>query len=226
MPDPFADIRDHITHITFDCYGTLVDWETGIRTAIANIAGTDNPELFDAYLETEADVERHKFQPYRDVLAETLQRLADRFTFDLPDERRYALADTLPDWPIWPDTNDALTRLKSRYKLGVLSNIVRDLFAGTCQHLSVDFDLLITAEDVRNYKPSHHHFERMLTDTGGDNSRILHVAQSLYHDHVPAGQLGIRSVWINRRNESNQTNATPMHEFPDLKQFADALLDG
>lgn len=209
---------------TFDCYGTLIDWESGIRSAIADIAGTDNPELFDAYLRIEADVELQTFQFYRNVLAETLRRLAKRFNFDLPEERENALADTLPDWPVWPDTNDALARLKSRYKLGVLSNIDRDLFAGTAKHLAVDFDLLITAQDVHTYKPSHRHFVRMLADTGGDPDTVLHVAQSLYHDHIPTRQLGLPSVWINRRNETNQTKAKPMAEFPDLKQLADVLV--
>ena len=216
-------IRDRITLVTFDCYGTLVDWETGMRAAIGQLSGGDDPAVFDAYLQADAEVEAGSYRPYRDVLAEALQRIARQFDFGLPPDRGNLLADTLPGWPLWPDTNGALERIKSRYRIGVLSNIDRDLFAGTARQFSVDIDLLVTAEDVRSYKPSQDHFLRMLENVGGDRSVVLHAAQSLYHDSVPATQLGIPNVWINRRTEINETTARPLTEYPDLASLADAL---
>lgn len=216
-------VRDQITLITFDCYGTLVDWETGMRAAIRELSGHDDPRIFDAYLQADAEIEAGSYQLYSDVLAEALRRIARKFDFDLPPARANALADTLPNWPLWPDTNGALQRLKRRYRIGVLSNIDRDLFTGTAAHFSVDVDLLITAQDVQSYKPAPAHFLRMLEHVGGNRSTVLHVAQSLYHDCVPATQLGIPNVWINRRAEANQTDAHPLAEYPDLTQLADAL---
>jgi len=225
MGSPLDDLKDRVSLITFDCYGTLVDWETGLRSAIRQLTGGDDPAIFDAYLEIEAAVEAGPYQPYREVLREVLRRLADRFGFDVPEDRAYAFARSLPSWPLWPDTNAALARLKSRYRIGVLSNIDRDLFAGTARHLTVDLDLLITAEDVRSYKPSRRHFVRMLAETGGDRGIVLHAAQSLFHDGVPATALDIANVWINRRNETNETSARPVATFADVAELADALTE-
>lgn len=217
-------IRDRLTLITFDCYGTLVDWEAGLRAAIREVSGRDDPALFDAYLATEAEIEAESYRPYREVLAEALRRVAEQFDFTVPQDRANALAETLPRWPLWPDTNAALQRLKSRYRIGVLSNIDRDLFAGTAGQFTIDIDLLVTAEDVRSYKPSHDHFLRMFEQEDGGREVVLHAAQSLYHDCVPATHLGIANVWINRRGEANETDAEPLAEFPDIAGLADALL--
>ncbi len=223
MPDPLGQLRDRINLITFDCYGTLVDWETGMRSAIAAATGRNDAEIFDAYLAADADIERSAYMPYRDVLAKALRRIAQEFDFHIPEDRRNILADTLPDWPLWPDTNDALKRLESKYRIGVLSNIDRDLFAKTASRFSIDMDLLVTAEDVRSYKPADAHFRAMLELVGGERDRVLHVAQSLYHDCVPATRLNIANVWINRREEVNHTTAQPLAEFADLGALADAL---
>ncbi|NOS99143.1 MAG: HAD-IA family hydrolase [Phycisphaerales bacterium] len=216
-------IRDRIELITFDCYGTLVDWETGIRSALRGIWDSDDPAVFDAYLDAEAEIELRAYRPYRQVQADAVRLVADRLGRTVPPGREHALSQSLPDWPLWPDTNAALQRLKSRYRIGVLSNIDRDLFAGTQRHLSVTPDLLITAQDVGSYKPAAGHFKRMLESIGGDSSRVLHAAQSLFHDCVPTTQMGIANVWINRRNEVNATAARPMAVFRDVAGLADAL---
>lgn len=218
-----SQIGDSFSWLAFDCYGTLVDWETGVRSAIREIAGVADPALFYAYLEIEAEVEREAYQSYRAVLAEVLQRLGRRFKFSVASEQADHFAATLPSWPLWPDTNGALERLKQRFRLGVLSNIDRDLFAETAEQFSVDMDLLVTAEDVCSYKPKHGHFLKMLAKVGGDATGVLHCAQSLFHDCAPATQLGIPNIWINRRSETNTSSAEPLAEFADLSQLADAL---
>lgn len=222
--ESLADLRDRIELITFDCYGTLVDWESGLRAAIKEVSGHDSAALYEAYMEAEVEIESGPYRPYREVQAETLRRIAVRLEFDLPQSAADVLACTLPTWPVWPDTNPALKRLKERYRIGVLSNIDHDLFAHTAGNLAVEIDVLVTAEDVRSYKPAHMHFLRVLADMGGDPETVLHVAQSLFHDCVPATQLGIPNVWINRRNETNETDAQPIAVFEDLSGLADALL--
>ena len=141
----------------------------------------------------------------------------------LPPNRVDFLAESLPDWPTFPDTNGALARLKGRYRLGVLSNVDRDLFAATTRKLNVQFDLAVTAQDVRAYKPADAHFERLLTSYG-PREEVLHVAQSLFHDGVPAGELSIPFVWINRYGETNETQVRPLATYPDLRSFADEAL--
>ncbi len=210
--------------LTFDCYGTLIDWDAGLAeslTAIfgAALAGRRN-ELFDTYNETEATVESEGHQSYRRVLSETVRRLARRFKLDLAAGRAESLAESLPSWKPFPDTNDALTRLKDRYRLGVLSNIDRDLFAGTARHFSVSFDFAVTAEDVGSYKPAPGHFTRLL-DRHAERGRVLHVAQSLFHDGEAANRHEIAFVWINRYRHTNETTARPLATFPDLKSLAD-----
>lgn len=225
---PLDQIRDQVETISFDCYGTLIDWESGIRRAFETLAAAgphpaDVDDLFDEYLQTEATLEATEYRSYRDVLCGVQERLAQRFRLPVSAERQDLLADSLADWRPFADTNEALSRLKRRFRLGVLSNVDRDLFAATARRVSVEFDFVVTAEDVRAYKPAHPHFLRLL-ETGGQNrASHLHVAQSLYHDGVPAQQLGIPFVWINRRGETNETTATPIATFPDLASFADAV---
>ncbi len=220
------EVLRHTRTITFDCYGTLIDWRTGLNRSLGELFGpaaTDRmDELFDAYVRIEAEVEAQAYQPYRQVLATTAVRLARRFGLDLPSERAALLADMLPHWPPFADTNEALARLKSAgYGLGVLSNVDRDLFAGTARQFDVSFDFVITAEDVRAYKPSHTHFERLLA-AHAKRDHVLHAAQSLFHDGVPAGKLGIAYVWINQYKDLIETRVNPLAQYPDLASFAEA----
>jgi 2-haloacid dehalogenase len=157
------------------------------------------------------------------VLQRAVVRLGSRFGLAVNDESHRVLVDSLPAWSPFRDTNDALKRLKAKYRLAVLSNIDRDLFARTAEHFDVQFDWVVTAEDVQAYKPSPNHFERICELTGYGARDILHAAQSLYHDIVPCTKLGRPAVWINRRNERNDTGADPLAEFPTLAALADAL---
>lgn len=209
--------------ITFDCYGTLIDWRAGLSRSCAELFGPSvadrTDELFNAYVQIEAEVEAQPYQSYRQVLSTVARRLALRFGFELPLERTDLFAEMLPEWLPFKDTNQALLRLKKQYRLGVLSNIDRDLFDGTARHFDAAFDFVITAEDVRAYKPAHPHFERLLT-AHSKSDEVLHVAQSLFHDGLPAGRLGIAYVWINRYNDANETTVRPLATYPDLARFA------
>ncbi len=212
--------------ITFDCYGTLIDWESGIRRTLQRqlqSAGREwEDRFFDLYLEREALHESAAYRPYREVLAAAeADVLTAAGVNPLP---KPALADSLPDWKPFADTLQGLERLREKYKLGVLSNIDRDLFARTARHLGVKFDIVVTAEDVQYYKPGPAHFNRMLEQTGLNKSQVLHAAQSLYHDVAVCNELNIPCVWINRRGEENTRSARPIAEFPDLPSFASAVL--
>ncbi|UCE62206.1 MAG: HAD-IA family hydrolase [Phycisphaerales bacterium] len=211
--------------ITFDCYGTLIDWWVGLRKSFQSIfASADTQqidELVDAYVDTEADIEGQVYRPYRDVVTEAVERLAQRFNLAIPSGKAKLLAQMLPHWTPFPDTNEALKRLKERFQLGVLSNIDRDLFAETTKHFEVTFDFVITAQDVQSYKPAMGHFERLI-DQHASPDIVLHVAQSLYHDGVPTGKLGIPYVWINRYDGTNDLSVVPLALYPDLKSLADA----
>lgn len=214
--------------LTFDCYGTLIDWASGIRAGLTSLldqAGVEANanEVYEAYLPIEMELEKPPWRPYAEVLQQAVVQLAARFGFEVNDANRRALVESLPAWVPFPDTNSALKRLKEKYKLAILSNIDRDLFARTAEHFEVNFDWVVTAEDVRAYKPTPDHFERILALSGIPPTEILHAAQSLYHDIVPCAKLGRPAVWINRRNEKNDTAAEPLAEFDTLAALADAL---
>lgn len=222
------DVSDELAQskvLTFDCYGTLIDWEAGLADSFLRIFGlaaeARMADLFEAYVEEEAVEEAGPYQSYRKILAATVRRMADRFGWDSAGTRADFLADLLPQWRPFPDTNEALSRLKMRYRLGVLSNIDRDLFAGTAKQFEVRFDFVITAQDVQNYKPNLAHFREALEQVGGDGP-ILHVGQSLYHDGAAAAQLAIPFVWINRYRQQRGSDARTLAEYPDLRSLADA----
>jgi 2-haloalkanoic acid dehalogenase type II len=200
--------------ITFDCYGTLIDWQSGIRAAFT-AAGLDGDASLRAYAQIEPVVEREKYRAYRDVLKETASRIA-------PDVKTNFLADSLPSWKPFRDTNPALERLhRAGIRLGILSNVDDDLIAETRKHFTVDFDLVITAEQVRSYKPGHAHFLTARERIG--DAKWLHAAQSYFHDVVPANQLRIANAWINRHAEKPVAGGAPTYEFRDLTGLADAM---
>jgi 2-haloalkanoic acid dehalogenase type II len=213
--------------LTFDCYGTLVDWERGISEAFAAAARADGVALevaavLRAYHEVEPRVQAERYRRYRDVLALTARGVADRLGWTLPPGRESFLAESLPSWPPFPDTNDALRRLKGAgHRLIILSNVDDDLLAGTRHHLAVEFDAVITAEQVGSYKPAPGHFEAARNRIGG--APWLHVAQSYFHDVQPARALGIPSAWINRKGERPLDDRGPDHEFRTLAEAADFL---
>lgn len=218
-------MRREFDCVTFDCYGTLIDWETGIREAFVQAAADDGVDLDPAlilrvYAEEEPVVERERYHSYRDVLAETATRVANAVGWRVS----YAgfLADSLPRWRPFADTNPALERLRSAgLRLGILSNIDDDLLAATRKHFTVDFDLIVTAQQVGSYKPAPMHFLTARERIGG--SKWLHAAQSNYHDIVPANALGIATAWINRKADRPLTGGTPTFEYRDLGALANAL---
>ena len=226
--------------LSFDCYGTLIDWETGIASVLAPWArdqGLDvaDEELLLAYADHEAAVEQETpGSRYPDVLAESFRRTGDDLGRPVSDEWAQRLGGSVPDWPAFPDSADALARLARRYQLIIVSNVHRDGFAGSNQHLHGDFAAIITAEDVGAYKPAENHFRALdatLPGLGVERFELLHVAQSLFHDHVPAKREGLPSVWINRRHDRSGWGATPEPsgewsydlEFPSMSDFADAV---
>jgi 2-haloacid dehalogenase len=205
--------------LSFDCYGTLIDWETGISAVLRPWAREQGLEQTDealllAYGDAEAAVEEE--QPglrYPEVIAAAFRRAGAALGAEVSDEWAARLGGSVPDWPPFPDSADALARLRRHYRLVILSNVHRDGFAGSNRHLKGDFAAIITAEDVGAYKPAEHHFralEAALPGLGVQRSELLHVAQSLFHDHVPAKREGLPSVWINRRRERPGWGATPV----------------
>lgn len=216
--------------ITFDCYGTLIDWETGIRNSFhqafsSRIRDSSEDKLFNLYLREEARIEKSKpFRPYREVLSQTVQAVAEGMGWNLAKKDSTFLAEDLPKWTPYPDTNAALKRLATRYRLGILSNVDDDLLEGTLKHLAVPFDFLVTAEQVRSYKPAQGHFDRAQRLIGKDRL-WFHAAASWYHDIEPTQNLGIRSVWVNRSNErAGKKLEQGVEVVGNLGELADLLL--
>ncbi len=225
--------------LSFDCYGTLIDWESGLGSVLvpwAREQGLDltDEELLLAYSGNEAAVQAETPEAlYPDVLATAFRRTGEALDRPVSDEWATRLAGSVPDWPAFPDSADALARLARHYQLIILSNVHREGFAGSNLHLRGDFAAVITAEDVGAYKPAENHFRALdstLIELGVDRADLLHVAQSLFHDHVPAKREGLPSVWINRRHDRDGWGATPEPsgtwsydmEFPSMGDFADA----
>lgn len=213
--------------ITFDCYGTLIDWEGGISTAFLAAAGRDGVRLdrvgvLEAYAEAEPVVEAEAFRSYRAVLTETARRVGERLGWPLGEERAAFLAESLPSWQPFADTNPALERLTAAgYRLGILSNVDDDLLTETRRHFKVRFDLLVTAQQVGSYKPAHGHFETARQRLG--NRSWLHAAQSYFHDVAPARARGIPVAWINRKGERAPGGERLDREFHTLTELADWL---
>jgi 2-haloacid dehalogenase len=207
--------------LTFDCYGTLIDWESGILAALKPILAVHDrligdEEVLELYGAIESEIEAGDYLRYRDVLRLVAERIAARLSCALHENEIDALPESLKRWPPFPDTVEGLRRLKSRYRVAILSNTDEDLFAETAKLLAVPFDFVITAEQARSYKPSHRNFELALKRIGLPKQKILHCAQSLFHDIVPAKQLGIANVWVNRRAERKGPGATvPADAKPD-----------
>jgi 2-haloacid dehalogenase/putative hydrolase of the HAD superfamily len=219
----------HFDIITFDCYGTLIDWDGGIAASFKDAALVDGVDLHServlaVYHEVEPTVQQDEYRSYRDVLADTARRCAARLEWPLLPSKSGFLADSLGAWKPFPDTNPMLEKLRrSGYRLGILSNIDQDLFAMTRRQFTVDFDLVITAQQVRSYKPAHGHFLTARENIG--EQRWLHAARSYYHDIVPARALGIPVVWVNRGGDPRDGTVQPDAEVTSLEGLV-AWLDG
>ena len=189
--------------LTFDCYGTLINWEAGLLPVLRRVLAAHKKEAEDAtvlklYGDFEHRFEQGKFLPYREVLSSVVRQLGEELGFKPTAEEVRALPESLPRWKPWPDTVAALRRLKTRFRLAVISNVDDDLFAGTRPQLGVEFDEVITAEQAQAYKPSLKIFELALSRIQAPAHRVLHVGQSMYHDVIPAQALGLATVWVNR----------------------------
>jgi 2-haloalkanoic acid dehalogenase type II len=201
--------------LTFDCYGTLIDWETGIlaalRTVLPNGTVSDGA-LLDEYANAEAMLEAGPYREYREIAGDAMAAVVRAHGGEPTRDDIARLGGSVVDWPAFPDSRDALVRLKSRFRLGVLTNCDDDLFAASNRRLGVDFDWVVTAQQVGAYKPDERNFVALLERLAADGvppARLLHVAQSLYHDHAPAQRLGLSTVWIDRRHGVPGSGATP-----------------
>jgi 2-haloalkanoic acid dehalogenase type II len=226
--------------LSFDCYGTLIDWEAGLAAVLRPWASRhgltlDDDQLLTAYSAHESRAEAdHPADLYQDILARSFRGLGAELGAEVSDQDAAALATSVPDWPAFADSRDALEVLGRRFRLIILSNIDRTSFAGSLPRLGAEFACVLTAQDIGSYKPSPRNFAALTQEAsrlGIGAGKLLHVAQSLYHDHVPAKQAGLPTVWINRRHDLDGWGATPPPpvgvrpdaEFPSMAAFAAAV---
>jgi 2-haloacid dehalogenase len=218
--------------LTFDCYGTLIDWESGLLGALAPVRAAhdveaSDDELLESYARHEAALEAGPYLSYREVLGRALVGVGDDVGFEPSPEEVDAFAGSVGDWPAFADSPAALARLQERFRLAFITNCDDDLFAASNRRLGVTFDHVVTAQQAGSYKPSHRNFELAFERMRTSRERVLHVAQSLFHDHVPAKALGLSTVWVNRRHDRPGSGATPPAEaVPDLEVPDMATLAG
>jgi len=222
---------DQYTVLTFDCYGTLIDWETGIWQAISPVLSAHGytmtqDEALTLYGELESAAEKGEYQSYKSVLRTVLAGFGSRLGFTPTEAQLETFSHSVKDWPAFPDSARALTALSTKYKLAILSNVDDDLLAYSVKKLEAPFTWLITAQQVGSYKPAPGHFHEAFKRVGVPRSEILHVAQSLFHDIKVAKSLGLSTVWVNRRHGKSgsgatlPTEATPDLVVPDLESLA------
>ena len=213
--------------VTFDCYGTLIDWEPGMTQAFAEASGADGVQLdprevLRVLFDTRPASELPEYQTYRDRLTDAALRVGERLGWRISRERAAFFPESLARWEPFPDTNKALERLRDAgYALGILSNVDDDLLAGTLRHFTVPFEFTVTAQQVRSYKPALGHFRAGQKRVAA--RRWLHAAQSYFHDVRPCARLGIPVAWINRKGEAPTGAARPDREFRTLAELADWL---
>jgi 2-haloacid dehalogenase len=223
--------------LTFDCYGTLIDWETGIFSALRPILAAHGKtvtdfELLELYSDLELQAEHGEFHPYREVLQSVVRGFGQRLGFTPSAAEVRSLPESLANWLPFPDTISALRKLKSRYRLAIMSNVDDDLFAATARRLEVPFDYVITAQQARAYKPAISIFKMARERIGVSPEKWLHVGQSIHHDVIPAKSLGIATVWVNRPSPrpgagaAKAASGQPDLEVPNLKTLADLAVAG
>jgi len=223
----------HFEWVSFDCYGTLIDWESGILGYVRPLLHAKGCDVSDSrilslYSELEPREQAGEYRKYREILAAVMRGFAQELRVQFSAPELNGLADSIAGWEPFPDTIQGLRELKSRYRLAILSNIDDDVFALTAKHLQVPFDLVVTAQQVRSYKPSPRNFEVLLDRIGNGKDKLLHAAESLYHDIAPARELGIATVWVNRRQgrksaASRLADVKPDAEVADIAGLAQIL---
>ena len=220
--------------LSFDCYGTLVDWETGISDAVANALDAHDirmskSEILALFAEVEPQIQQGgRYLEYRRVLRRVVAMMGIKLDVQFSESEMNCLVNTIGSWPVFHDTRDALRAMKSRYNLAIISNVDDDLFAPTAEALEVELDVVVTAQQCGSYKPNHRNFRIALERMGTQKERWLHIGESLYHDIAPANELGIASVWVNRGHgqeggATRPTDAKPDMEFHDLASLVHAM---
>ncbi len=228
---------DQFEALTFDCYGTLIDWETGIWEALQPVLSAHQRSLpleqaLELYGEFETKAEAGEYMEYKAVLRRVLENFGEKLDFLPSPAELQAFSSSVKNWAAFPDSPLALQTLHQKYKLAIISNVDDDLFAFSEQKLQVRFDWIITAQQARSYKPSLNNFHLALERIGLPSNKILHVAQSLFHDIAPAKKLGLSTVWVNRRHGKAGFGATPPAqaqpdlEVPDLESLARIINPG
>ena len=222
---------ESIRLITFDCYGTLIDWESGILGALRPMFSQDgqtpDARLLELYGDVEVELESGPYLHYRQVLSQAVQEIGRRLNTAISEQQGEAFAQSITRWKPFPDTVPALQSLAKKFRLAIISNVDDDLFAETRKMLPVDFDFVVTAQQVRSYKPAPGNFEEALRRSGVDAYQVLHAGQSLYHDIAPANALGISNVWVNRPSArpgsgaAKPAVATPSYEVHSLAELAE-----
>jgi 2-haloacid dehalogenase len=214
--------------LTFDCYGTLIDWESGMKAALQDLAKNRNltldiQSLPKRYIDIELEVEHEGYRKYREVLKISVRRLFEEKGIILTSQEERIFANSITTWHPFEETTCVLRKLKEKYKLAILSNIDEDLIKHSIKLIGIDFDGVITAEQVKSYKPSRTHWKRMMDFFKIPKENILHVAASYIHDIVPAKELGFQVAWINRKKETPGGNIKPDYEFRDLRPLINLL---
>ena len=214
--------------LTFDCYGTLIDWDLGMRDALEKFSKKRNLSLdlekfAERYIQIELEVEQEKYRRYREVLVIGVRKLFTELGIVLAPDEESMFADTIAKWPPFAETKPVLEQLRKKYKLVILSNIDEDIIRQSAKLIGVKFDGFVTAEQTKSYKPNHGHWKRMLETFKIPKENVLHIAASYVHDIVPAKELGFKTVWINRKSEPIQGTAKPDYEFKDLKPLVELL---
>ncbi len=216
--------------LSFDCYGTLIDWESGLLPILQSLLEKyhikeDDHVILESFAQFEADIEKGEFINYRQVLKKVVKQFGVKYALRFTETELNSLGESLKNWPPFPDTVATLKQLKEKYKLAIISNVDDDLFAETAKHLAIEFDYVITAQQVKAYKPSTRNFEIARDRMGIAPEKWLHIAQSIYHDIVPAKSMGLSTIWVNRRQDKEGSGATlpaiaqPDLEVPDLQSL-------
>lgn len=216
--------------LSFDCYGTLIDWKESVLSILTSFF-QDTPlsfsreELFQAFLEADRKMITENYLPYREILAQVIELMAEYLRFSIDPASKYLLSEHFVEWIPFHDSVRSLKQLKENYQLAILSNVDDELFSISNKLLEVEFDFIVTAQQIGSYKPDHRNFQRALEIFNIEKEEHLHVAQSIYHDIIPAKQLGINTVWVNRYGEPERTEALeyPDLEVPDLQSLVKIL---
>lgn len=220
--------------ITFDCYGTLIDWESGmlqfLRPLFSKTRAVSDFDLLEQYAEAEVGLEAGPYLLYREVLSRTVQEMGKRLGVSVSAAEGRRFAESLKAWEPFPDTVKALRDLSSRFELGIISNVDDDLFAATEKKLKAHFSVIVTAQQVKSYKPSLRNFQEALRTSGKSKEQMLHAGQSIYHDIVPATSLGIANVWVNRPSirpgagAAKAAVAQPRHHVQSLAELVELVI--